>query len=381
MPYIVHSRHFWYVADSPLGNACLGDRYFAFADTLFDFFGVPPRQPKRAFLRIEDINVSDKQTQLRAMADRLFRLHCPFMMAVIPRYQDTSSANMDSVGIAMTSVPGYTATLRYMTARGGSVVMHGWTHRYRGVSAVDAEFWDLDADAPRADDSVALVESHLRNGLRDCSAAGIYPLAWEAPHYNASMLDDSVIARHFSTAIEQRGLLNSPDFGQFFPFVIRRDIFGEQIFPENLGYIEGQYTPDHKPDLAKDEQEVDAMIRGAQTLGAMREVTLGAFVHPFLPPELLTRLVRGLRQAGYTFIDLRSEPNTVQLDDMLIGSGAVHGQVCLRDEYLHEFYLDAHGGVRRDHCSSGRITGVVPRALSVPAGWIYVCRGEKSRPK
>ena len=90
VPYIVRSGHFWYVADSPLANASIGDRYFAFSDTLFDFFGVQPRLPKRAFIRIEDINATDDQPQLRDMADRLYRLHVPFMMAVIPRYQDAT---------------------------------------------------------------------------------------------------------------------------------------------------------------------------------------------------------------------------------------------------------------------------------------------------
>ena len=62
---------------------------------------------------------------------------------------------MDKVGIKMTSVPGYAATLRYMTAHGGSVVMHGWNHRYRGTSGIDAEFWNVDGDQVRPDDSVA----------------------------------------------------------------------------------------------------------------------------------------------------------------------------------------------------------------------------------
>ena len=154
---------------------------------------------------------------------------------------------------------------------------------------------------------------------------------------------------------------------------------GNTIFPENLGYIEEQYTPDHQVDLAKDEQEVDAMIRNAKTLGALREVTLGAFIHPFLNPSLATRLARGLQNAGYTFIDLRTEQNTVQLEDMLIASGTVHGQLRLHRQYLHEFFLDARGRTRREHYSRGRITGIVPRVLTVPPGWIYVCRGERQR--
>ncbi len=243
VPYMLRSGHFWYVVDSPLSYADDHNRYYAFADTLYDFFGVQPKAQKRAFVRVEDINVNDDQAALRDIADRLHRLHIPFMMAVIPRFQDLTSPEMDHTGIALAGKAGFAATLHYMTDHGGSVIMHGWNHRYRGVSAVDAEFWDYTAtgrSAIRPDDSASLVESHLRNGLKDCFAAHIYPIAWETPHYAASMLDYSVLARHFSTAVEQRELLNNEDFGQFFPFVIRRDIYGQQIFPENLGYVEEQ---------------------------------------------------------------------------------------------------------------------------------------------
>jgi len=376
VPYIINSGHFWYVADSPSVCACIGDRYFAFADTLFDFFGVQSRQTKRAFLRIEDINVTVKQAHLRAMATQLYQLHVPFMMAVIPRYQDATSAQMDTVGTTMTSVPDYMATLQFMVAHGGSVVMHGWNHRYHGMSGVDAEFWNANGDRTRADDSVALVASHLRNGLKDCFSAHIYPLAFEAPHYDASMLDYSVIARHFTTAVEQRGLMNRPDFSQFFPFVIRRDIYGQQIFPENLGYIEEQYTPEHQEDLLKEEQEVDAIIRNAKTLSVLREVTLGAFIHPSLNPSLIGRLAHGLKNAGYTFIDLRTEQNSVQLDDMLIATGAVHRQLRLNHQYLHEFFFDTQGNIQREHYSQQEMTGVIQRVLTVPTGWVYVCCGD-----
>ena len=128
------------------------------------------------------------------------------------------------------------------------------------------------------------------------------------------------IARHFSTAVEQRGLLNDPDYGQFFPFVIRRDIYGETVIPENLGDIT---TADDSPKLAKEEQEVDRMIAKARALRVLREVTVGAFVHPYVDIRLIDRLARGLKAAGFTFINLNKEQNTVQFDDKLIATGAV----------------------------------------------------------
>ncbi len=109
-------------------------------------------------------------------------------------------------------------------------------------------------------------------------------------------------------------------------------------------------------------------------------MTVGAFIHPYLDPSVITRLAQGLRAEGYTFIDLRDEQNTVQLEDMLIATRSVEGQLRLQQQYLHEFFVDEQGHIRRERCSSRKITGTVKRTLTIPAGWIYVCRGEKTHP-
>ncbi len=385
IPYIVHSGSFWYIADSPFSYVGDRDRYFAFADTLYDFFGVKPPQRKRALIRVEDVNVTDDPRALREDADRLYALHVPFVISTIPHYKNPMAKEPHERDIPMDSdlAPGFISTLHYMTRHGGSIVMHGDTHQYnKGITADDFEFWNgSDEHNPVIPgDSVPLVEGKLQDGLNRLFTAQLYPIAWETPHYAASILDYSVFARHFSTALEQRVLLNRPEFSQYFPFVIQRDIYGQQIFPENLGYVELQEDEDHHEDVKAEEEEVDTILRNARDLGVLRDVTVGAFIHSFVKPALVTRLAQGLQREGYAFIDLRQENNTVQFDDMLTGTGTVHGQVQLHGEYLQEFYLDPQGNIQQESCSKETISGTVKRELTVPAGWIYVCHGRRDRP-
>ena len=304
VPYITRSGNFWYVNDSPFSYVGDCDRYFAFADTLYDFFGIHPQTQKRAILRIEDVNVTDTPASLRDVADRLYRLHIPFGIAAIPHYRNPLAQEPNPTDISMSSnLPGiraYVSALRYMTTRGGAIIMHGDTHQYNnGVSGDDFEFWNASSNEGTPvipEDSATYVEDHLRDGLIRFFDVKVYPVAWETPHYAASMLDYSVIARHFSTAVEQRVLLNRPEFSQYFPFVIKRDIYGQQIFPENLGYVPLQMTDDAKEDVKAEEEEVDTLLRNARAVSVLRDVTVGAFIHPFINTSLVTRLAQGLQQ-------------------------------------------------------------------------------------
>ena len=383
IPYIVRSGHFWYVADSPFSYIGDSDRYFAFTDTLYDFFAVKPMVRKRAMLRIEDLNVTDDPNALRDIANRLSALHVPYALSTIPHYKNPTSPKLRNQDIPMERAPAYVSAMQYMMKHGGSVVMHGDTHQYnQGISSDDFEFWNGANEQNHVipGDSVSLVEKKLQDGLSRLFDAQLYPIAWETPHYAASIQDYSVISRHFSTALEQRVLMNRPEYSQYFPFVIQRDIYGQQIFPENLGYVQLQLDDEKHEDIKAEEEEVDAILHNAHNLGVLRDVTVGVFIHSFVKTELVTRLAQGLLQEGYTFIDLRKENNTVQFDDMLTATGKMHGQIQLHNEYLHEFYLDSQGNIRQESCSNEKITGTVKRDMTVPSGWTYVCHGRRDRP-
>lgn len=362
IPYIIRSNDFWYVVDSPFSYATEADRYLLFADMLHDMVGEDHAESHSALIRIEDTNPFSDPAKLRTVADVLSDLGVPFLVGVTPFYVNPATGTR----VAMSDKPDYVDALRYMMEHGGTVVLHGTTHQYKGETSVDYEYWDESRDGILPGDSRAYVEKKVRDAISECIKNGIFPLAWETPHYTASALDYSVFAEHFSTAVEQRLVLDRTDSSQYFPYLIYRDMYGQKIYPENLGYV--PLDPDEK----KQEAAVDRLISYARINLAVRDGFATAFFHPFLEPDLLERLVEGIRELGYTFIDLRNGTNVVQLDDRVIVSGSAPVAVSLNERYLKEITLNDEGEVVRSIVYPDRMKRVVRREIKLEPKWIYV---------
>ncbi|MGE5235600.1 MAG: DUF2334 domain-containing protein [Acidobacteriota bacterium] len=362
IPYVLRSGSFWVVADSPFSYATESDRYLLFADLLHDMVGEQHSPSHSAIIRIEDTNPFSDPASLRDIADILSSRHIPFLVGVIPFYVNPA----DGTRVAMSDKPDYVDALRYMVDHGGTVVMHGITHQYKGETATDYEFWDESRGQTIQEDSSEYVERKIRDGLVEFFRNGIYPLIWETPHYSASELDYAVFARHFSSAIEQRLVLNRLDFSQYFPYLIDHDLYGQRIYPEDLGYVPLD------PDPKKGEASVDTLLGFARDDLAVRDGYASAFFHPFVDHALLIRLVDGIRSLGYTFRDLRDDAHTVTLADRAIVTGAAHVTVTLRDQFLRETTYNEKNQVVRREVSDRRLAGPVTRSVSLPPGWIFV---------
>ena len=361
IPYIVRSGSFWYVVDSPFSYATEADRYLLFADMLHDILGENHPVSHSALIRIEDTNPLSDAGQLRAVADILSSRHVPFLVGVVPFYVNPAAG----MRVAMSEKPDYVDALHYIMERGGSIVMHGTTHQYRGETTTDYEFWDESRDNTLPVDSKDYVERKIREGILECMKNGVYPIAWETPHYTASTIDYQVFASHFTTAIEQRLVLDRTDESQYFPYVIFRDMYGQRIYPENLGYVPME------SDLKKEEETVDRLIGFAKANLAVRDGFATAFFHPFVDLSVLERLVDGIENLGYTYIDLRDSTNTVTLDDRAIVSGSASISIRLNEQYLREIFFNENGEVARREVSPDRRSGVVQREIKLDPKWIY----------
>jgi uncharacterized protein YdaL len=231
VPYIVRSGNLLYVADSPFASAAETDRYLLFADMLHDILQEQHESSHTALIRIEDINPMDDPGKLREIADILSSRGIPFLVSVIPFYVDPGQGIRSS----LSDKPDLVDALKYMVQNGGTIVMHGVTHQYKGVTASDYEFWDESTNKPIKDETVEGIQRKLDMGIQEFMRNGLYPLVWETPHYAASFRLYQTVARYFSTAMEQRLAIEDFDYSQFFPYVIQRDLFGQSISPENLG--------------------------------------------------------------------------------------------------------------------------------------------------
>ena len=369
-PYAIHSGNLYVFGDSPFSYVSTTDRYIFFAEKLHDILGQEHKEFHPALIRIEDVDPTEDPNSIRKIADLLHGEGVPFLVAVVPLYVDPGN----NVRIALSDKPDMVDALRYAEQHGGTIVMHGVTHQYHGVTTNDYEFWDGAANKPITNDNAAYVQQKLEIGVQELMRNGIYPVAWETPHYGASEIDYAAIGKVFSTVVEQRMLMNDLNYSQFFPYEIKKDMFGEKIIPENLGYVPLGSNQE-------EEQAVKDIIEGARINLYVRDGYATAFFHPFMPIHLLKEIVEGIKGLGYTFVSLRDQNNLVKLPDRAIVTGKESFSISLEDQYLKEVYLDGNGTQVRRDITPGRLTATVNRNIKLKQGWIYAAEPIEYRAK
>ena len=379
VPLAVSSGNFWYFCDLPF---FMDSSSAVFCDLLHNVFREQHQTYKFAMIRVEDIHPDRSPKNIRGIG-RLFKKHdIPFSFGVIPVYTLPGRKKV----IYLSDKPHLASALRYLQTVGGSAILHGYTHQYKDESGEGHEFWDMDGDRPRPDDSAKLVDEKLNKGLQECIQNGIYPLAWETPHYGASQLDYQVFSKIFSTGVE-RLQLSDQAFGasQSYPYFIESKN-GRWIIPENLGYVS-----------YREGATVERMLEGARKMLVVRDAVAVGFFHPYIELEHLEKLILGLKHMGYTFLDLRHIPNQVKGDNWQIFSGLpyFHGhrfisqvfynwslsplrKIDLSDEYLYTYLLDKNFRKNDASVYSGPVNGEVMVQIPGQADNIFVVhKGDK----
>ncbi|RYF44163.1 MAG: DUF2334 domain-containing protein [Comamonadaceae bacterium] len=334
-PYVVRSGKFWYVADLPFSYIGPRDRYLVLTDLLHDMLAVPHAESHKAMVRLEDVSALVSVQAMKRLTDYLYGKRIPFSIAVIPHYVDSLGAYNGGVPqtVPLSQAANLKKALNYALPRGAEIVMHGYTHQYAamknphtGVSGDDYEFWNIVKNAPVDEDSTAWVTGRLNAGLNELRSNGYNPVAWEAPHYHASALASKAAPLAFATTYQRVVYFTAdkPNFaagpgkdfavGQIFPYVIRKDYYGQRILPENLGNIEYDIsTVDPTSNINYTWQD---LYTNAQYALTVRDGFASFFFHPFwLEPSLNTpgfadfkKLVEGISQLGFTWV----APSAVQ---------------------------------------------------------------------
>ena len=333
-PWATRSGHFTYIGEIPFSYVGPDDRYLAAVDLIGQVADPAMPDRKRALVRIEDVNATTSPRRLRRIADYLYRQGVPFSVAVIPLYKDPNGVYNGGVPEvrSLAQARKVRDALLYMVDRGGTLLMHGYTHQYEavanpysGVSADDFEFYRSHIspddyviyDAPPAEDSAPWTQSRIDASFSEFAAAGLpAPTIFEFPHYAGSAIDYQVVQRNFGVRYD-RGLYaagwcpggacgsGAPDYsriyGQFFPYAVR-DIFGSVVIPESLGNVEPVEVNHHPPRSPQD------ILASAQRNAVVRDRVQSFFFHPYLPLGDLKTIVQGIKGMGYTFVT----PETVQ---------------------------------------------------------------------
>ena len=361
-PYIMRIGKLWLVADVPFAYIDNEDRYYAFCDILHDILGVNHPTSRNAMIRIEDVTPDDEPSELIRAVDIFIKEKIPFQVGVVPVFVDPGSRRE----VRLSESPKMIQALRYAEEHGGTLVVHGYTHQYHGVTPDDFEFWDGFRNAPRADDSPELAREKVNEAIEEFFRSGLYPVAWETPHYAASPTDYAEFGRVFSTLYEET-MIDVQGSQQSFPFPTT-DIRGHYIVPENIGY------------LPQEDPRPSVLIGNARAMLVVRDGMPSAFVHAFIDLRLIQETVKGIKNLGYKFISLRDFNCRVAVEDRLVTTGSAPRKVLLRDSYLREFILGPDGSVKKEVWAKKRQTGMVTTTLKPGPGEILVGIGMDELP-
>jgi uncharacterized protein YdaL len=364
IPYFLRADNKFLVAAVPHQDrdTRIDDWPFAFADLLFDILDEKPlRKTPIALGRLEDIHGFYDLASLRSALSAFRAEGVPINIAHIPIFVDPASADVAFHKPRLaTESPDMVSILRDVNSDSRNVIVwHGVTHQLgdkpnpnSGISGDDFEFWDQINDRPVPDDSPKWALDRLAMALDVFDAYGQSPRYWETPHYRASALDNVVFGRVFpwvvggatyysssfkgsftlgvvsiltaqtmpsvtrdvldeigTTSFENADRQSAGRFAQVFPFEVYRDVYGERVLPETLGYVT----------VGSEPRDVDEILGDARRYRVVRDIWGSFFFHPYLLTSKekggigqfpgdnaeLRRLIAGLKKLGYRFISLK----------------------------------------------------------------------------
>ena len=369
VPYIVEGDNKFLIPDNPFNFMQGHDRYMIVADIIFDVLDEKPRHPHPiAFARVEDVHGFYELPLLSASLQSLRDEEIPLSIAVIPFFTDPLNASgrgRISPPVPIVDNAKLSTLLREVAAiPRNALLWHGVTHQYAnkknphsGVSGEDYEFWDVSRNRPIEGESARGWLQYLEAGLPIFATYGVKPRYWITPHYRASAIANSIFGEVYPWIVGQsyyysssRGVefvlpaidirttisrqaaakrfdmlvtsesdndrRSEQGMQQLFPYEIYRDIYGQRIVPETLGYIE--ITPEKTGWQLKSELSTDAMLANAKRNSIIRDYWASFFFHPFIfanksrgglgrhdgDTTELKKLVIGLKRLGYTFVGL-----------------------------------------------------------------------------
>ena len=320
-PWAVRSGNLTYVAEVALddGNGDGFDRSFAVADMIAGMFG-PVRPRHRMLVRLEDVGPASDPVQLRQAADLLSADHIPFSIALYPVYVGPA-AQHPRARFSLSDRPQVVEAIRYMLAKGGKLILHGYTHQlgdkrnpHDGQSGEDYEFLrvhynaqhDIVYDGTPASNPAAWTRHRIDMALAAIHAAGLpRPEFWQFPHYAASPAEYRAVASEFLARTDRSsyaegwpGHVKLQTLTEQSPPYLVRDVYGGPVLPETLGYIGRTGQQASGPGSVR-----FLLAAAAAQKAAVRDNVAGFYYHPFLGTEPLKRVIDGLRHEGYQFVN------------------------------------------------------------------------------
>ncbi len=315
-PYTIRCKNFYYMAQNPLANFFAS--YLVLADILHDLLGTQVQPSVRALVRFEDLLPGNVNYDvLREEVDTLYQMGVPFAFGVIPEnYDPTGVYGQPGLKVDLHKDFLLQNLIKYMISKGGTPVMHGYTHQHDINSAIDYEFWDGKNDKPFPEDSYSWALDRVDKGIAEFKLALRFsPIIWETPHYSASPNTYFAVASRFSVVYGRLPIFNSlempnaeksVDYSQTkyitytVPYQLFNTFYGFRILPENLGYLQRDGTPELGfPPTPQGKEDL------AKMYSVVRDGVVSFMFHHWQPQEDLYDTVKRIQKLGYKFVSVQ----------------------------------------------------------------------------
>ena len=326
IPWAISAGNKYYVTEVPFSYIYESDRYLVFADLLFDFLDVKPKNNKKyAMLRLEDVNPMSDQMLLDRAVSIVKKYAAVPHISITPIFEDSAQV------VRMEKSPLFLNQVKKYQQDGVVFMWHGVKYPY-ATAATNISVTDL----------LAILE----DGFNSLKEALIAPKIWVTSNHSESAADNIVYGKSFSWNVG-RGIYsdfkmknlktpaldltfdlndttrtknraeyfadisvaevpNATSFGQFFPYEIYGNQYGQKVIPENLGNV--------LPGV----RAVADILADAKRNLVLRDVWASAYYHPYLlsgtlnpananplVPSDLENMITGLQSMGYEFVNLK----------------------------------------------------------------------------
>lgn len=299
-PFVLREKNLFYISEYYIGDN------FIFEDTLNDFYGIESYREGEVFVSIEDVHSFSNTKKLMEIADYLYSQNIPFIISLTPAVVDNETGNLNTLD----SNPEFIKTIKYMQQKGGSVILHGYTHQLgeEEISGEGYEFWDIKNNKP-IQNIDTYVKNRILSGLRRCVENDIYPLGFKAPQYAMDSAGYKEIKKYFSTYAGKYQNSDDNFVTSTFPYIIKDSSLFNVFIPENMGYID-----------KKDKFSVEEVKSNYNKLKIVRGYTGGFLYNSQLGLDKLKEIIEFLQDNDAKFLDLKSNYNYVKVDDISITS-------------------------------------------------------------
>lgn len=142
------------------------------------------------------------------------------------------------------------------------------------------------------------------------TAEGLYPIAFEAPHYSMSQTGYKELSKYFTTYVGQIQISDRTYDGTFVPLYesTPAGLHGMKVIPETMGYVN-----------PKRNESIDRMMQKADYASQFSDSYLAFFYHPYLGIEKFDELMTQLEKYDqYEWVDLKEMEHKTEVDGMVV---------------------------------------------------------------